>query len=423
MEKLFQAESILGLKKMMERLHSVFAMPSSPLEARHKPSGLNEGFSGGPMGFTDYVARNRDMLRRVHIKLGTADLDKVVDGNSPFELKPPADAPAGEHKPYRRGVLLVHGLTGSPYSMRHLGDFFQANGFRVMAIMLPGHGTQPGDLLESTRHDWAKTVAYGAYKLAEEVDELYLAGYSVGGALSIQHSLRDNRVRGLFLFAPALEITPMAAFANLHKMYSWLLPKAKWVDIKPDTDTFKYESLCKNAAAQTHALTKEVRKQLRYSKLRGQGLEIPVFTAASADDVIVNISATLEFMNRASHPYSKLVLYTTDPENDPVGMPTGELELVNSVVPEHRILSSGHTAIVTPPDDAHYGEKGDYSNCIHYFPDDMESYEACVKHPEQHLQGEITQKNLKAGLLRRLMYNPNFEALKDSMRRFIERLE
>ena len=128
-------------------------------------------------------------------------------------------------------------------------------------------------------------------------------------------------------------------------------------------------------------------------------------------------------MNRASHPYSKLVLYTTDPEHDSVGMPTGELELVNSVVPEQSILSSGHTAIVTSPDDKHYGFRGEYSNCIHYFPDDMESYQACVNQPEQALQGEITEQNLKAGLLRRLMYNPNFEALKVSMKRFIESLE
>ena len=65
---------------------------------------------------------------------------------------------------------------------------------------------------------------------------------------------------------------------------------------------------------------------------------------------------------------------------------------------------------------------GDYSNCVHYYPGDMEKYAACLKHPEQDFQGELTEENLKAGILRRLMYNPNFAALKVSMKRFINDL-
>ena len=231
-------------------------MATPPLEKRHRPSGLNSRFhgsqlaNGSRLAFADYVARTRDMLYRVHA--GAADMEKIVDGNAPFELKPPPGFSPGQQKPYRRGVLLTHGLTGSPYAMRYLAAFFQQNGFRVMAVLLPGHGTQPGDLLEVTWQEWAKTVAYGAYKLAEEADEIYLAGYSIGGTLSVYYGLRDNRVRGLLLFSPALGITRRAAFANLHKLYSWLIPSAKWVNIKPDLDIYKYESLTKNAAAQTY---------------------------------------------------------------------------------------------------------------------------------------------------------------------------
>ena len=390
-------------------------MATPPLEARHRPSGLNSHFNGDPLAFPDYVARNRDMLVRAHA--GSADLEKIVDGNAPFELKPSAGFPAGQHKPYRRGVLLTHGLTGSPYVMRHLAAFFQQNGFRVMAVLLPGHGTQPGDLLEVTWQEWAKAVAFGADKLAEEVDEVYLAGYSIGGTLSVYQSLRDNRVRGLLLFSPAIRITPWAAWANLHKLYSWLMPSAKWVDIKPDRDIYKYESFTKNAAAQTYALTRKLNARLRKHRL-----DIPVFIAASEDDITVKTSAIMEFMTRARHPASKLVLYTTEQDKFPPGMLEGRLELVNSAVPAQKILSSAHTAIAVPPEDAHYGAAGEYSNCVHYYPDDMEKYEACLNHPEQDFQGEINEKNLKAGILRRLTYNPNFAALKVSMKRFIDDL-
>jgi hypothetical protein len=260
-------------------------------------------------------------------------------------------------------------------------------------------------------------VAYGTDRIAEEADEVYLAGFSAGGALSVYQSLRDDRVRGLFLFSPAFRVARRAALANLHRLYGWLMPPAKWVGIKPDRNFYKYESFPKNAAAQMHALTKEL-----HSLLRGREVGIPVFAAASRDDSTANTPATLEFMARARHPASRLVLYTTDTGKIPPGIPAEKMDLVNSVIPEQKILSSAHTAIVLPPDDPYYGAEGDYSNFAHYYPGDMEKYDACNNGSEDVFQGEITGANLKAGPLRRLMYNPNFAALKVSMRRFMEGL-
>lgn len=387
------------------------------LEARHQPSGLNTGFNGSGLTFADYVARTRDMLAEAHAKTAAADLAKIIDGNAPFELKPVAGAFAGREKPFRRGVLLTHGLTDSPYFMRPQAEFFRQNGFRVMAILLPGHGTQPGDLLDVRWQDWAEAVAYGTDRLTEEVDEIYLAGLSAGAALSIRQSLRDDRVRGLFLFSPALKISPRAKWAKLHKLYSWLIPPAKWVNIMPDCDIYKYESLPKNAAAQMHALTEEL-----HTRLQTHGLNIPVFAAASADDATVDVAATVELMARTQHPSSRLVLYSTEPNQVPPGIPPEKLELMNSVLPKQKILSSAHTAIVLPAADPRYGAAGAYANCAHYYPGDMEKYTACIEHPEQAWQGEVTEQNLKVGLLRRLMYNPNFAALEVSLRRFIEKL-
>lgn len=382
------------------------------LEARHRPSGENSRFNGDGLTFDEYVRRTAAMLRRVHA--GAAGAEKVVAGNAPFELFPAGCNCRGPHKPWRRGVLLVHGLTDSPYFMRPLAEFFAQNGFRVMAILLPGHGTRPGDLLDVCWQEWAKAVAYGVDRLADETDEIYLAGFSAGGTLSVYQSFRDDRVRGLFLFSPALEISPRARWANLHKFYSWLLPEAAWVGIRPDRSLYKYESLPKNAAAQMYALTKELEPP-------GQ-TDIPVFVAASRDDTTAHTPATLEFMAHARHPSSRLVLYTTDTGNVPSGIPAEKLELVNSALPEQGILSSSHTSIVLPPDDAHYGVKGDYCNAIHYYPVDMEKYEACNNGHAGVLLGEITETNLKAGILQRLMYNPNFAALKASMMRFIDAL-
>ena len=386
----------------------------SQLETRHQTSGLNTRFNGDGLAFADYVTQQREMIARTHSHVPPDHLAKIVEGNAPFALTPPSSSTPGKTRPYRRGVLLVHGLTDSPYFMRHLGTFFQAQGYRVLAIQLPGHGTQPGDLLHVKWRAWAAAVAYGADALAAEADDIYLAGYSAGGTLCIDHSLHDARVRGLFLYSPALRISPRAAWAKLHKLVSWFLPEEKWIQILPDTDIYKYESMPKNAAAQIYALTQHVRSQLVKNSV-----DIPVFAVASADDVTVDSAATVSFMAHTTHPCNKLVYYTTHPLSPLPGIGADKLEQVNSALPAQGIVSSSHTAIVLPPEDTHYGTGGDYLNFNHYYAHARARFEACVQHPEQAVQGEISDENLRAGSLRRLMFNPHFEALKTSMQRFI----
>lgn len=379
------------------------------LGPRHRPSGENSRFAGDGLAFGEYVRRTTEMLRRVHTRLGTAELEKAVAGNAPFELYPDGDTCRGVNKTWRRGVLLTHGLLDSPYFMRHLAEFFRRNGFRVMAPLLPGHGTQPGDLLDMHWQEWQRAVSYGADCLAEEVDELYLAGYSAGATLSLLQSANDDRVRGLFLFAPALEISRRARWINLHKLYSWLVPGAAWARIASGRDLYKYESLCKNAAAQIYALTQALPRRVR---------DIPVFAAASADDATVNAAATLSFMRQLHHPHHHLVWYADQP-------PRGDaatIEWVNSVLPEWRILSSAHTAIVLPPENEHYGVNGSYVNCLHYYPHDMGRYEQCRDSARDAWQGEVNERNLANGLLCRLMFNPHYASMENSMRKFIEGL-
>lgn len=403
----------------MNATESVAAQTPVPtLEARHYSSGLNTRLVAAPATFSEYIAHSRKIIAQAHAGIELPALNKIIDGNAPFELRPGEGYPAGKQKTYQRGILLTHGLTDSPYFMRHLATFFQEHGFLVMGVLLPGHGTQPGDLLEVRWQEWAKIVEYGIGQLAKEVDEIYLGGYSAGGALSIYQSVRDERVRGLFLFAPALKVSPKAAFARFHKTYSWLLPTAKWLNIKPDADIYKYESFPKNAAAQMHALTRVVKAQLARHKL-----QIPIFTVVSQDDATVDTDATIEFMAHTTHPSNKLLYYFSDAEKIPAKLEKDKIECVSSVLPEQKINSLAHTAIVIPREDGHYGEQGEYSNCHHYYPHDMAKYLACIDQQGDVAQGEITEKTLKQGMpLRRLTYNPHFATMKAAMEQFIDKL-
>ncbi|MEQ1555649.1 MAG: alpha/beta fold hydrolase [Gallionella sp.] len=390
---------------------SFFSNTAAPLKlaAQHRASPVKAQLLTQHLSFAEYVSATRTRLQAAH--QNQAECAKIVAGNAPFEIKP-AQAD-GQNQAYRRGIVLTHGLTDSPYFMRTLGEFFAEQGFVVMAILLPGHGTQAGDLLKVHRDEWAQTLRYAVNCLASEADEIYLAGLSTGATLSIQHSLVDTRIRGLFLFSPALQITPRAALARLHCLTSWLAPRSAWVEIQADRDLYKYESLTKNAVAQIYALTKNVQHQLRRQPVR-----VPIFTALSADDATVNSAATLAFMAQAEHPLHHTVLYATRQLN----LAQKNIECVLIRDESQHILSSAHTAIVLPDDDAHYGAAGNYANCVHYFPDQLANYQACLNPASTHYRGEINHKNLQQGVLRRLMTNPKFSELSVSLQQFIEQL-
>jgi hypothetical protein len=223
----------------------------------------------------------------------------------------------------------------------------------------------------------------------------------------LRQAAQDPRVRGLFLFSPALEIDPRAKWANLHRLYSWLWRPAAWLNVYQDNDLYKYESFCKNAAAQMYALTRT---------LPQTPPAIPIFAAASADDATVQSAATLRFMLRAQCQPSKLLWYATDKA-------TGlNLEWVDSRVPAQRILSGAHTAIVMSPQDEHYGADGRHINFLHYQSGDGARYRERMAQAHEAWHGEVTPQNLQHGLLRRLMYNPHYDAMEESMREFIGRL-
>jgi carboxylesterase len=85
----------------------------------------------------------------------------------------------------RTGILLVHGFTGSPVSLRPLAELLAARGFAVDLPRLPGHGTSWRDMLPTRYDDWRGYVEVRARALAERTDRVFLVGLSMGGTLSL----------------------------------------------------------------------------------------------------------------------------------------------------------------------------------------------------------------------------------------------
>ena len=87
----------------------------------------------------------------------------------------------GSGKSAHIGVLLVHGYTGSPASMRPWGEFLHSKGYTVRVPLLPGHGSKAEDLNEVKWQEWPAKVIFELSELQKTCDMIFLVGLSMGG--------------------------------------------------------------------------------------------------------------------------------------------------------------------------------------------------------------------------------------------------
>jgi len=210
------------------------------------------------------------------------------------------------------GVLMIHGLTDSPYSMRRLARTFEEQGYYVLAMRMPGHGTIPSGLLTAKWEDWMAATYLGARHVREMIGKdlpFFMVGYSNGGALTVKYimeSLQDETKPmpdRVILLSPMLGVTFFARFSTWHKTLSWLpyFEKFKWVDVLPEYDPFKYNSFTKAAGEQSYRLTNAIHKQVGQLVKSGSisGLP-PITTFQSLVDATVLTSSIIDVL------YSKL---------------------------------------------------------------------------------------------------------------------
>lgn len=227
--------------------------------------------------------------------------------------------PQGEPKGV---VVLLHGLTDSPYSLRHMGRLYRDNGFVVVAPRLPGHGTVPAGLTVAQWTDWVaatQLVIREARSLVPAPKAFHIVGFSNGGALAVRHALdaieNPNLAKPdrLILLSPMVGITGFARFAGLAGLPAFFprFAKAAWLSIMPEFNPFKYNSFPVNGARQSHQLTRDLQSQLaRLSRQNQLGEFPPTLTFQSVLDFTVSTRAIItEFYDRLPTNGSELVLF------------------------------------------------------------------------------------------------------------------
>ena len=147
----------------------------------------------------------RDTAANDDTRYGAAPASVCV---TPHEFFLPGSGTAG-----RTGVLLVHGLTGTPNEMRLLARGLNKAGFTVYAVQLAGHCGSMDDLLATRWQDWYGAVEAGAERLRSQVDQVVVAGLSMGAVLAL--ALAEDR--------PEL-VRGVAALSVIFRYDGWSMP-------------------------------------------------------------------------------------------------------------------------------------------------------------------------------------------------------
>ncbi len=217
--------------------------------------------------------------------------------NRSFVLEPPSP---------RGAILLLHGLSDSPYSMRALGSFFAQRGLAVVGLRLPGHGTAPGALANVAWEDWAGVVRLAALAAREKAGpegKFFIAGYSNGAALSVEYAVESLDAAelpvpdGLFLFSPAIGVSPLAFLAKFQLALSRLpgMDTLAWLDLLPEYDPYKYNSFPVNAGRQIYRLTSAMAAGMVRLGAQGRTGELPpILSFASVVDATVPVKAIVD---------------------------------------------------------------------------------------------------------------------------------
>lgn len=222
--------------------------------------------------------------------------------NRSFVLKP---------EKIRAGIVMLHGLSDSPYSVRSLALHLQQQGFYVIAARLPGHGTLPTGLLGAQWEDWAAVTELAVKELQQQLgnnNNIYLLGYSTGAALAVNYALdaqKDKQLpqpKKLILLSPMFGVSKFASFSKSLELLARLpfFSAKRWLSKMPEYNPFKYNSFAVNAGWQAHRLTKHLMIRIQAKKLQNELAGFPpTLSFQSLVDSTVSTAAIEEYFYRA----------------------------------------------------------------------------------------------------------------------------
>ena len=377
---------------------------------RFTPSGLNQHLNYAHWDYLTYCAHMRDVIASTRLDLTDATAETIINANCPVEKRPAQ--PKKQSKKIKTGILLIHGFLDSPHIYHNVLQHWKNSPYLIRTLLLPGHGTRPGDLLTVHAREYLRAVKFAIDSFNQEVEQVIVVGYSLGGTLSLLQYFQGANIGGLILFAPAVELAHMAMpLIDWHEYISPIWPHGTWYNKQRDDDYAKYRSIPFHAIHQVNILCRQLN-----DSWPGQPFNIPLLMTLSIDDEIVNIPAARRVFRHNTNPDSRLLIYSATPEPTPLER---RAILRSSYFPEHRVLNFSHVALLPSLEHPHNGPHGDfidkaarYSSLKQYWRVSGEPY-----------YGAISLSNLLKYRLLRSTFNPDFNYMMSEVDQFIERLE
>jgi len=452
-----------------------------PLEVWHSEK-LNEEFTaellnGEVSKFNEYIELEDKLFKQLDIKVyaqtdtgPSQALNRYSTGSAvdPRSLRPNWNRSFELEGNGTGGVLLLHGMSDSPYSLRALGETLNRQGYHVIGLRLPGHGTAPSGLKYIRWQDMAAAVSLAMAQLYSGLGSassaLHIVGYSTGASLALDFTLKaldGNQAMvpdSLILISPAIRVHGSARLAGFKGGLSVLpgLENLAWLSIMDEFDPYKYNSFATNAGSQVHRVTVDVDRRIQALTSNPAAAESfpPVLVLKSTVDATVTTEAVVDnLLNRLPADRNELVLFdinrqavikstllVSDPgpltnrllaENDlpfAVTFVTNENPNSNAVQARFKaphsdaptapnslglewprgVVSLSHVALPFPPDDPLYGQFSPVKQ-DHVFLGDMA------------VKGERGLLKVPEEWLLRMRYNPFYSYLEERVLDWVEK--
>jgi carboxylesterase len=160
------------------------------------------------------------------------------------------------------GILVLHGFTGNPTSMRPLGEWLASKGLSVTAPRYPGHGTTPDDLATSTWEQWEAEARSALEELAARTDDVVIAGLSMGGSMGLHLAANHPDVVKGIAVVNAFIHNPQLKFARVARLFARTRPGVGNDIKKPAQNEAPYDRVPYAAIVQLHRMLKQVQSEL-----------------------------------------------------------------------------------------------------------------------------------------------------------------
>jgi carboxylesterase len=198
------------------------------------------------------------------------------------------------------GALLIHGFSGSPASMRPLGEWLSQHGISTAGPRLPGHGTSWEDLDATLWTDWEREAEGALDDLSSRCRDVILVGLSVGGAMALHLAAkRPDRIRGAVVINAMIH-RPELVLAPAIRLFTKTI-KGVGNDIKrPGQDEIVYDRISVRSVGQ-------LRKLLRTADSELSAVSVPLIVFSSSEDHTVKPANSKRVYERAGSAQKELI--------------------------------------------------------------------------------------------------------------------